>query len=90
MQAAVRERLPEHLPDAQAHCLAAGLIARYCSVTEASLASIGKELQDLFGHGDAEWRDLQADRRGIRCARQTRDSEGLTDCCLKTSPAETR
>jgi hypothetical protein len=90
MQAALRDRLPEQLPDSQAHCLAAGLIARYCSVTEASLASIGKEIGDLFGRGDAEWRDLQSDRRGIRCARDSRNDAGLRECCMKTTPAETR
>lgn len=90
MQAALRDRLPEQLPDSQAHCLAAGLIARYCSVTEAYLASIGKELKDLFGPGDAEWRDLQSDRRGIRCARDSRDAASLQECCMKTTPAETR
>jgi len=90
MQAALHDRLPEQLPDSQAHCLAAGLIARYCSVTEATLASVGKELKDLFGHGDAEWRDLQSDRRGIRCARNSRDDAGLRDCCMKTTPVETR
>ena len=65
MHAALRDRLPADLPDSQLHCIAAGLIARYCSVTEAHLASIGKELKDVSGPGDAEWRDLESDRRGI-------------------------
>lgn len=90
MQAALRDRLPEKIPDSQAHCLAAGLIARYCSVTEATLASVGKELKDLFGRGDAEWRDLQSDRRGIHCARDSRDDAALSECCMKTTPAQTR
>ena len=69
MTAAIRGRHLDELPDSQAHCIAAGLIARQCSVTEATLASVGKELRDLLGGGDAEWRDLGNDHRGIRCAR---------------------
>ncbi len=67
--------------DKQAHCLAAGLIARHCSVSEAWLASIAKEIADVFGPGDADWSDLAADRRGIGCARQAQDDAGLAACC---------
>ncbi|HEY6642218.1 hypothetical protein [Povalibacter sp.] len=84
MQAALRERLPANLPDTHSHCIAAGLIARYCSVTEATLASVGKEARDLLGSGDADWRDLTADRRGIRCARNVITDEALQACCLQT------
>jgi hypothetical protein len=68
-------------PDSVAHCTAAGLIARYCSVTEASMASIGKELRDLFTAGDAQWRDLLSDKRGVSCARQSRNDQELSACC---------
>lgn len=85
MNAVLREHLPanpnETINDAQLHCAAAGLIARYCSVTEATLASYGKELKDLFGAGDAQWRDLESDRRGIRCARSNGSNESLLRCC---------
>ena len=69
MRAAIAGRDLESLPDGEAHCFAAGLIARRCSVTESMLASVGKEIQDAIGAGDAEWRDLSADRRGVHCAR---------------------
>ena len=81
MKAALDGRELRGLPDDQAHCLAAGLIARSCSVTESMLASIGKEISDAFGPGDAEWRDLQADRRGIACARRGASEEELRECC---------
>lgn len=85
MNAVLREHLPanpnETINDAQLHCAAAGLIARYCSATEATLASYGKELKDLFGGGDAQWRDLESDRRGIRCARSNGSNESLLRCC---------
>jgi hypothetical protein len=70
------------LSDAAAHCLATGLIARRCSATEALLASIGKELQDLVGPGDAEWRDLRADRAGVECAKQSANEAALAACCV--------
>lgn len=84
MNAVLRQHLPvnpEKVNDAQMHCAVAGLIARYCSVTEATLASYGKELKDLVGAGDAQWRDLASDRRGIRCARTATTDEALLKCC---------
>lgn len=81
MRAAIEGRGLSQLPDSEAHCLAAGLIARRCSVTESMLASVGKEIRDAFGEGDAEWRDLRNDRRGIACARAGSSEEALRSCC---------
>jgi hypothetical protein len=81
MKAVVQDKLPAGLPDRRAHCLAAGLIARYCSRSEAYLAGAGKELRDLLGAGDAEWADWRADRVGIQCARQASDDAALAACC---------
>lgn len=84
MNAVLRQHLPvnpKKMNDAQMHCAVAGLIARYCSVTEATLASYGKELKDLVGAGDAQWRDLASDRQGIRCARTAITNEALLKCC---------
>ena len=81
METVVREKLPANLPDKRAHCLAGGLISRYCSVTEAYLAGAGKEIRDLLGHGDAEWGDWRADRVGIECARESADDDAVAECC---------
>lgn len=81
MQAVVHDKLPSDLPDKRAHCLAGGLISRYCSVTEAYLAGAGKEVRDLLGTGDAEWRDWRADRVGIECARESTDDSAVAQCC---------
>ena len=80
MQAAV-EKLPKNIPDSHAHCLASGLIARYCSPSEAYMAGLGKEVRDLLGPGDAEWADWRADRAGVACARHSSDDNGLAQCC---------
>jgi hypothetical protein len=79
--AAIRQKLPANLSDEHAHCVASGLIARYCSVSEAHLAGIGKEFRDLFTRGDASWADWRADRLGIGCARRTNDDQALVACC---------
>jgi hypothetical protein len=81
MQAVLRDKLPPDLPDEHAHCLAGGLIARYCSVTEAYLAGAGKEVRDLLSQGDAEWKDWRADRAGIGCATEAPDDAAVAACC---------
>jgi hypothetical protein len=81
MEAVLREKLPAELPDKRAHCLAGGLISRYCSITEAYLAGAGKEVRDLLGKGDAEWADWRADRVGIECAGESSDDAALAQCC---------
>jgi hypothetical protein len=81
MRASLANRDLTRRPDYEAHCIAAGLIARRCSVGEAWLASYGKEIRDLLGRGNAEWRDVQSDRRGIDCARTATDEAQLMHCC---------
>lgn len=84
MATVVKERVPSDLPDKRQHCLAGGLIARYCSGSEAYLAGVGKELKDLLGGGDAEWGDWRADRAGIACARSASDDDQLAKCCERS------
>jgi hypothetical protein len=81
MRAVLEEKLPANLPDKRAHCLAGGLIARYCSMGEAYLAGAGKEFRDLLNAGDVEWGDWRADRAGIDCARNAADDAALASCC---------
>jgi len=84
---AMRERIPAALPDKRAHCLAAGLIALHCSAPEAYIAGYGKELADLVDGGDAEWADIRADERGIRCARSDPSDVALAVCCAAATAA---
>ncbi len=82
---AERDALPADMPDEQKHCVASGLIARHCSVTEASMAGLGKELRDMFTGGDASWADWKMDRRGMSCARDAADDAAVTRCCAAAS-----
>jgi hypothetical protein len=81
MRVALTKHPLDRADDAQAHCVAAGLIALHCSPAEAWLASLGKEVSDVFGRGKAELRDLRADRAGIRCAYSATATAGVVDCC---------
>jgi len=83
-RAVVSRHVPAGQPDKLTHCVAAAMIARYCSGTEAVLASVGKEAADLLGPGDADWADWRADRTGLRCARNAADDMAVTQCCLAT------
>jgi len=83
MKAVLERKLPPDLPDDKAHCVASGLIARYCSIPESYLAGIGKEVRDLLGPGDAEWRDLKSDWAGVDCARRADSDEALKECCMR-------
>jgi hypothetical protein len=76
----LRDRLPPGLPDKQSHCRAAALIAAHCSVGEARLLAVMKEVADLFGPGNAEWADVRADWAGVRCARAG-EGEQVESCC---------
>jgi hypothetical protein len=78
---AERDALPAGLPDEQKHCVASGLIARHCSVSEANMAGLGKELQDLFSSGDASWADWKMDRKGVGCAQNAPDDATVVQCC---------
>jgi hypothetical protein len=88
----VTTKLPAGVADAEAHCLAAGLIARYCSPGEAWTATVAKELRDLFGPGDADAGDIRAGNAGVRCARNSDDDEALRRCCAsaRAQPASRR
>ncbi len=90
MQSVRDEKLPVGLNDEMKHCVAAGLIARYCSRTEAWMASVGKEIEDVFGHGDVQWADIQADRSGMTCARAVSSDQQLRECCESLKADEGR
>lgn len=57
------------------------MIALHCSPAEALLVAAGKELRDIVGPGNAEWRDWNADRRGVECAKHAATDDALVDCC---------
>jgi hypothetical protein len=79
--AAIAQTGPAPSSDRLLHCMAAGSIALRCSAGEAYLLSLAKELRDLVTDGDAQWRDWQADRAGVRCARHSGSQAELRSCC---------
>ena len=69
------------LDDKRLHCLGAAQIARVCSVAEARMAGLGKELADALGTGDADPEDARASMAGIECARDAADEAQVEACC---------
>jgi hypothetical protein len=72
--------------DKYKHCMTAGEIYKECGPLSAYAASVGKEIQDMFGPGDADWEDLWADLDGIKCVKnpgqdECGDPQSLEDCC---------
>jgi len=56
--------------DKYKHCIVAAEIYTECGPFTAYLVSVGKEIQDMFGPGEAEWADFTADLAGISCAQK--------------------
>jgi len=79
----VVQRLGQNTLDKRLHCAVSAHIARQCSVSEAYLAGMGKEVSDLFTGGDAEWADWQADRAGVSCGKANADEQGIAGCCAE-------
>ena len=89
-EATLDQYLPSGLSDKRAHCIAGGLIARFCSPTEARLAGLGKEMRDAFGSGDADWSDWQATRAGVRCAPSAAKVASIVACCENAQPGKNK
>lgn len=87
VRAVLDRHLPSGLRDKLAHCVAGGLLARFCSPTEARLAGIAKELRDVFTAGDADWLDWQATRAGARCSAPDADVASIVACCEESQRA---
>lgn len=87
-EAALDGHLRGGVSDKRAHCIAGGLIARFCSPTEARLAGLGKEFRDALGTGDADWSDWQATRAGVRCAASGADVAAIIACCDNDPPGK--
>src|SRR4051812_34366472 len=61
--------LPQRL-DKFKHCALSCIIALQCGPVESWGAGVIKELADLIGPGDPDWKDLRADRMGIQLMRR--------------------
>lgn len=86
-RATLAQYLPAGVTDKRAHCIAGGLIARYCSPTEARLAGLGKEVRDAFSSGDAAWSDWLATRAGVRCAVESDGDVAAISACCENEPS---
>lgn len=65
------------------HCAVTCMLTLRCGASDALQLGVLKEIKDLFGYGNAEWADLEANQTGaylgtIRRARS--DQECITRC----------
>jgi len=65
------------------HCVVSCKVAKMCGSAFAGLVGVGKEVQDIFGPGNAEWGDLQADYAGIALAENCPSKQCEDSCSAK-------
>jgi hypothetical protein len=71
--------------DKNRHCTVSCMLALKCNDNEVMMIGLLKEFKDLFGPGDAEYEDIEADALGINLAatRAARtDEQCLRQCDL--------
>lgn len=66
------------------HCALSCQIGLRCSSTGTATLGLLKEIADLFGPGNSEWADMQANMKGIRYSRM-RHVDSDYDCLQECS-----
>ncbi len=56
---------PDGADDKLKHCALSCMLSIHCPTPEVAVVGITKEIVDIFGPGNAEYADLQADYKGI-------------------------
>ena len=65
--------------DKNRHCAISCIMAVKCNDNETLLAGFMKEVKDVFGPGNAEWADYEADKTGIRLVK-TKRAQTVKEC----------
>lgn len=63
------------------HCTLSCLVARRCASWEVDVVGILKEILDLFGPGNAEGSDIEANRIGINFSDITKNDDDCFRFC---------
>lgn len=64
----LKDKLPNKTTDKFKHCALSCQLALRCSAIDTMNLGILKEVWDLVSPGNAEWKDIEADAKGIRFA----------------------
>lgn len=56
---------PDGADDKLKHCSLSCMLSIHCLTAEVAVVGVAKEIADIFGPGNAEFEDLQADYKGI-------------------------
>lgn len=79
--------------DKNMHCSTSCMLTLRCGPKQAMAIGYLKEFQDIFTPGDADWKDIVADRTGISIAvhkRALNDNECLEQCDLHYVPKKSK
>ena len=79
--------------DKNRHCSVSCMLTLKCYAGEVFTIGVLKEIQDLFGPGEADGKDIKADVLGIELAQKkaaTTDQSCLKQCDLYYPPREKR
>jgi hypothetical protein len=69
--------------DKAKHCSVSCIVAYNCSRTGSFLIGALKEFQDIFTKGDADWKDMKANRSGIKFSKIVDNENECFDACLE-------
>lgn len=73
------------------HCAFSCIIAVHCGSAQSWTVGVLKELQDIVGPGNADWKDYRANQTGIQLAKkhQPRGLQGCKRLCEVPYPSNT-
>lgn len=72
--------------DKYKHCAISCAMTAVCGPLGSAVLGIGKELKDLTDKGDADWKDLFADARGILCGLRAKSWNDCKSDCRRLYP----
>ena len=76
--------------DKYRHCTISCIVGIECGVTSMAIVGVAKEIYDVFGPGNAEWKDLLANINGLRFSQRDNinDLSACSNKCKSYYPIE--
>ena len=72
-------------PDKYKHCALSCVMTLYCGPTDSMSVGIMKEIFDALGFGTPDWKDIEADKAGIRIGmKQISNADFSRDSCYRS------
>ncbi len=72
-------------PDKYKHCALSCVMTLYCGPTDSMSVGIMKEIYDALGFGTPDWKDIEADKVGIKIGmKQISNADFSRDSCYRS------